>query len=38
MGQWRSSALLKYLDLEEIETACVIEAHIAESESEGGEE
>ena len=35
MGQWRSSALLKYLDLDEIETECVVEAHIAESESDG---
>ena len=35
MGQWKSSALLKYLDLDEIETECVVEAHIAESESDG---
>ena len=34
MGQWKSSALIDYLDINEIEAGAVIEAHIAESEAE----
>ena len=34
MGQWKSSALIDYLDINEIEAGAVIEAHIAESETE----
>ena len=33
MGQWRSSALIDYLDINEIEASAVIEAHIADSET-----
>ena len=35
MGQWKSSALLAYLDPSEVEEKAVVEAHIAESDSEG---
>ena len=38
LGQWRSSALFAYLDIAEIEEKTIIEAHIAESDSEGEEE
>ena len=34
MGEWASSAMLRYLDTSELETTAVIEAHMAESESE----
>eukprot|EP00969_Alexandrium_andersonii_P357341 15448569-Alexandrium_andersonii.AAC.1 len=33
-GGWRSSAFLRYLDLEEVEAQAELEAHIADSESE----
>ena len=34
MGEWTSSAMIKYLNVNELEAQAVIEAHIAESESE----
>ena len=32
MGQWKSSAILKYVDQDELETQAVVEAHICESD------
>ena len=34
MGQWKSPAMLAYLDVHQIETEAILEAHIAESASE----
>jgi hypothetical protein len=33
-GEWASPAFAKYLDLEQLETRCVVEAHLDESEVE----
>ncbi len=37
-GEWRSPAFLEYLDLMELEKGVVVEAHLVESSSEGGDE
>ena len=34
MGQWKSAALLKYLDEPSVEASAIVEAHIAESDSD----
>ena len=37
-GEWRSPAFLQYLDLEQLEDDCVVEAHLAESSGEEEED
>jgi hypothetical protein len=37
-GEWSSRAWLRYLDLQELETGVVLEAHVDESSSGGGDQ